>query len=758
MLDFAFTGVAPAGGDEYTEALTVTLAAVERPGVNAAPSPVFFEVANVTGCDAADPGVGEVRDPKFHDIAYVWDFGDAANATPDNAADLNLPTAWKNINVGYGKRTAHVYSTPGTFAVTVTAYEPSTRRKGSATVNVTIGDPKAVFPTTRTIIFNPNSIDLTSYGYPSASVQTTWGGVTSARNAVAASTAQILIAPGVTLNNTQLCSDTSWANIRIGALDPTGAKPIIQGYTTQNNQFLIRDFNTTKTECVLFGLDLRGDWDSTRQTGINNPPVSISGVSGVATHLIMNHRCKFSGFSSIGGASSINSAVVPYLVESETTITNWQDYGTFGPDTYNAHGAFIACSIHQDVNALSGGAKDLGFYNQHGPLRVAEADSVVIDACSLYSRNGWSPAGGGQAGELEPYVTCAIQPALRLNTDSFVAGFRAVVTRIVCEGGIGLEEQGGAAVDTPGNYLFDKWVQIVESRTQETIEIRHSGVTMRNGLGYFANVPKGQVNGMNRWIYLSNEDGSAANDAGVEVYNCTCIDARSNANVAGTVVFLDNDNVEGGGADDTMLNVVVENNIFEQPNRSPAVVPDAPVDLLTASGVVLRDKGPRFGFLYESGTLATNVVDDGYFTLAYADVRTSLYNVGLVDYGTATNQAYWIANGGTRHTMNMGGSRLYSQRADTFEVTFEASEIRVYNRTGATWASGTAWTLNLDRADALPDFDPQYDVTGVAVPLPRPQAGSAAIDDATTGKRAYDDLLGAERPATGDERGALLTA
>ncbi len=84
-----------------------------------------------------------------------------------------------------------------------------------------------VFPGSRTIIFNPGgAVNLTPYGYVGATVVTTnWAAVTSARNGNAAQTAQILIAPGVTISNTQLVNDPSWANIRIGGLDPA-VKPL----------------------------------------------------------------------------------------------------------------------------------------------------------------------------------------------------------------------------------------------------------------------------------------------------------------------------------------------------------------------------------------------------------------------------------------------------------------------------------------------------------------------------------------------------
>lgn len=735
--------VPPVEDGGYTEGLTVTLAPIVQPGVNAAPSAVFFEVSDVTGSTAGAPT--NARIPKYHDITYVWDFGDSANATPSNAADLNMPTAWKDINRGYGMQAAHVYGTPGTYTVTVTAYEPGSRRKGSASVEVTIGDPKTVFPTTRTIIFNPNSVDLTPYGYTGANViTTTWADVISARNANAAQTGQILIAPGVTISNTQLCSSPSWVNIRIGGIDPA-IKPVVSGYTNEGN-FIVRDYNTSKSERVVFGLRFEGDWDAATETGLRIIPFGTFNVTS-SSYLAMQHRCEFDGMRYVGPYIGAETDAI-FNVHSELTVTNWQDYGLHGGNDITCRTAVIACSVAQHPDALSGGSKDDGFYNNHGPFRSFTDGFLYMSVCDFFSRNGWSPGGNGLDGIGIP----AEQAGIRINTNGS-ADTKTYADRIALEGSIWMEEQSSGP-HPPGNHVFDKVIQIIGPTVQgQGVLCRYGGSTFRNMHITTFDRPAAQENQMQKAFFLSNANGAAGNDCGVNIHNVTFADRRTNTNAGGeTVQLRENDST-------TFAVQTVQNNVFEQPNRSPPSTPDAPIDLTTAITFTPRHRGLRWGFRSEAGTLSASVANDNvaYFALSYADVRTTRYNTSGVDTGAATDQAYWLANAGTRHKLNMAGVSLHTSQTQ-FRVSFEASEIRIYNRTGAAWPSGAAWELSLDRRGALPAWVTDQDVRALTVPIARPTTGSAGIGDGDSGLRAYDDLLLAVRPATGDTRGALLPA
>ncbi len=781
-LDFNFTCNQPGGGgggdDGYTAgALTVTIATPEQPGVNAAPSAVWFEVASVTGSDAGDPGVGEVRDPKFHDITYVWDFGDAANATPSNAADLNIPTAWKNINKAYGKRVAHVFNDPSPpgepYIVTVTAYEPATRRKGSATVEVTIGNPQTVFPGTRTIIWDPNNVvpDPSVYGYGSAQrITGAWSSVISARSDGTrnSQTCQILIAPGVEhqIGSSRMVNDPSWPNIRIGALDPNGTKPRIIRDNTATWE-VIRDYGTTTNqERVVFGIRFEGPWDSTTETGPFVRPFNTFGQA-VPSYLAMSHRCEFDGWAVVNASlSGTDSGELLYQMHSELDVTNWGDYALHGclGGAGESYTAVIGCKLVQHPDALSGGRDSREFHNEHGCIRCFAEDDAYIAVCDMMSRNGWS---NGQTAP-DGLTATANQPTIRLNTEA-ITGVTANVERVASEGWIGMESRTGVGPEAPGNFVFDKIIQVLGAKTgprPHGFRIKYGGTTCRNVLQHVVNVPAAQTGVFTEGFLTTNESDSpsSANAAEpIHVYNCTLVDHRSNTN-ANSVTIQHVKNAAGGSAFTT---VVAENNVMHQPNRSPTVVPDAPLDLSTAvGGVIGRDKGPRYNFLHEEFTLASDVADDASILIPYSDLKTTRTQFSTpTDNGTVTDQAYWNTHLGTQHKVRVGTNSTslstiwHNTMANSFDVDPPgASGITVWNRTGTTWPTGNIFQLQLDRRTALPAFDPQYTSVGFTAASARPTTGSAAIGGGDTGLRAYDDLLGAVRPATGDTRGALLPA
>jgi hypothetical protein len=780
MAQFNWTCSAPSEPptDDYTDSLTVTLAAIEQPGVNAAPSPVWFEVANVTGCDAADPGVGEVRNPKYHDLTYVWDFGDVDNATPSTAAILSMPTVWKNINVAYGKRAAHVYndpSPPGGYTVTVTVYERSTRRKGSATTTVTVGDPRTVFPGTRTIVWDPlgTAPDLSVYGYGSAQRLTgAWSTVTAARSDGARNgqLCQILLAPGAVhnLGASRLVSDPSWPNIRIGALDPTGTKPRIVRDNTASAE-VVRDYNTTTNqERVVFGLRFEGPWDAATETGPFIRPFNTFGQN-VASYLAMSHRCEFDGWAVVNASlSGPGSGQLLYQVHSELHVTNWGDYALHGVNrgSGSAYTAVIACKTTQHVDALSGGRDSREFHNEHGCIRLFSDNDTYIGVCDMLSRNGWSLGNTGPDG----LAATANQPTIRLNTEA-VQGATANVERVVSEGWIGMENRTGAGPERPGNYVYDKIIQVLGAKTgprPHGFRIKYGGTTCRNVLQHVVNVPPAQSVGFSEGFFTTVEDdtGNTTNKtAAVEIYNCTLVEHRTNTN-ANSVTVQHVKNGAGANAFDA-LNAF--NNVMHQPNRSPAIT-EGPLDLTTAvGGVVGRDKGPRYNFLHEEFTLASDVLNNGSILIPYSDLKTTRTQFSTpVDNGTVTDQAYWNTHLGTRHKVRVGTNATnnstiwhstYTPGTARIEVDPpEATGIRVWNRTGTTWPTGNIFQVQLERTTALPAFDPQYSSVGFTATTAELQAGHAGLGDGDTGAKAYDDLLMTVRPSTGDDRGALLSA
>ena len=734
----------------YSDELTLTLARQEI-GVNAAPFGIWFECTSVSGCAAAGPAGGAVYDPQFHDIVYVWDFGDAANAVPATA--LNLPDAWKDVNRACGRRVAHVFNDPGTYTVTCHAYEPATRRFGSKTISVTIGDPATVFPASRTIIFNPAAIPLSGYGITGYTETSTWAATIAARNAIAAQTARILIAPGVILDLAaegsawHLAYQRTWKNIRIGALDPAGARPVIRTFWEKKHgvapyygtaDCLIFDDRHDASECLLYGLDCRSYWNSTEQRGKATRPFGGTRSAGGTDFAFVLHRCAFDGFDVVAPHDPAAGETLYYIC-SDTSVTNWRDYGLHAPSHVQA--AFIAVSAAHNVDALSGGPKNW-VTNRHGPLRDFGADDLFISVCDFFTRTGWFPGTNNYAD---------VQHALRINTNGNL-GIRASIDRLAAEGAIAMAEQNNTGVAV--NIVFDKVLVAIGARQPEYHgwNIRHGGVTVRNVLNVKLDVPSFQ-HGLASWFELQGSASSAeALAAPMQGYDCTSVDLRGEASASGAGSPL-----QWNDEDDDFADVTFENNILHEPNRAPAVIPDGPVDTATVlAGWAARDKGPRFGFRAVEGTLATAVAPGN----AMPEIPYSAIGQSTVPYGTdgsaATDRTYWEANLGPGTTIMT--NYHYSAEFGELSVTLSDTGVTITNTSPYSWAAGS-FALRLDRPAAVPGFDPQYDCTGMTVPLARPQTGtpdSAAIDDGDVGPSAYDDLLGAERPASGNERGAFL--
>jgi len=741
----------------YDNVLTLTADHVIC-GVNANPVAVWFEVTSVAGAAATGPGAG-TRDPQFHDILYQWDFGDPNNAAP--TTPLNMPDAWKDTNTGFGREACHVYNDGGTHSVTVYAYEPATRRFGSLTFDVAIEYADTAFAAGNTIIFNPGNAVNTS-AFDSANVITTsWADVVAARNSKGLTNCRILIAPGVTLTDTQLAAPDNWSNIRIGAMDPA-SKPVIEVNALSDP--LVRDWDFDNRELVLYDLDFRGPWDSTSETGrIHLPMNSRKGEGFTGNFLTLYHRCKFDGFDSVQSCYQTGSAQNTYNICNDTEITNWQNYGIFGGFVQNGatsrpKTAVIGCSLHQHEDALSGGPKN-GMYNNHGPLRDSESAYLYISASDLFTRNGWSAGGTDAAG----YAVTSDQPAIRVNTKG-AEDYHSYMDRVAAEGTFGFEEQGSTQTDVPGNHVMDKVLQVLGSRqnASEGIELRYSGTTLRNLLTVKLNLPEATNLTFKNAVFASNSNGAANNDEEIAIYNATLLDLRSDANARSEAIALYRGPTEVFGSGTDFSTVTLENNVFVQPNRTGVNTDDAPLDVTTPiPGFTPRHKGPRWNFQhYEMNLTALVSGSGGTLDIPYSQIKDTRANIGGLDNGVATSQAYWQAIEGidTLHRVRINGNNNTTFYADLGQiaVTFGALAITITNTSGVDWNTGDNLRLRLDRTSLLAPFDPQFDSQGQIVPLAKPQEGSQALGTGGAGTRAYDDLLLRTRPNTGGERGALL--
>jgi hypothetical protein len=86
-----------------------------------APYGAVLRATGFTGFAVSEPaGNDNVYDPTQHKITFIWDFDDPGYAP---VTTPNVPEAWRNLNLAYGKQVAHVWHTPGSYTVTCLAFD-----------------------------------------------------------------------------------------------------------------------------------------------------------------------------------------------------------------------------------------------------------------------------------------------------------------------------------------------------------------------------------------------------------------------------------------------------------------------------------------------------------------------------------------------------------------------------------------------------------------------------------------------------------
>ncbi len=130
-------------------AITVSLNASRVSGV--APLAVSFDASGT-----ASPSATSLP---FHEIKYTWNFGDAAGGA---GWAYGSRVGLSSKNAASGPIAAHVFETPGTYTVTLAAFDGA--NANSRTTTITVTDPNTVFSGTKTICVARGSTPVAGAG------------------------------------------------------------------------------------------------------------------------------------------------------------------------------------------------------------------------------------------------------------------------------------------------------------------------------------------------------------------------------------------------------------------------------------------------------------------------------------------------------------------------------------------------------------------------------------------------------------------
>jgi hypothetical protein len=176
-----------------------------------APLAVFFDASGTT--DVA------VTARPFHDLEYTWDFGDPGAGTWTYGAQPGV----NSKNSATGPVAAHVFEQPGTYSVSVTAFDGTNTVTTSKTISVT--SPDTVFSGTATVCVSTSG---TFTGCPSGATHITTSNLPTALGNISSTVKRILLRRDETWTASATSNVTQPGPGLIGAYGAGTNKPFVQ--------------------------------------------------------------------------------------------------------------------------------------------------------------------------------------------------------------------------------------------------------------------------------------------------------------------------------------------------------------------------------------------------------------------------------------------------------------------------------------------------------------------------------------------------
>jgi hypothetical protein len=284
------------------------------------------------------------------DANYQWNFGDAGS----------------EYNTLAGFNAAHVYTTPGTYMITLTV---TNALRQTSTVSASI----AISADTRRVIYvNTNGSDNNNGLSQSSPIQSA-----AKADSMVSNNTEILFARGETFNLGQAFK-LGYHNVLVGAYG-TGAQPVIN-YTAPATGAVIFTTNTPAAAGVTVEDLTMTTLNGTQPTNTKMPMGVMAG--GTDTSVL---RCTFDYVEYDVNASA---APVGLTVEDSTSPINGGLQGYFiwdeGTDT-TALGNYVNGSVHEHVMRTSGAYEmliadnDFNNYDGKGGIEIHVGGSAWID-------------------------------------------------------------------------------------------------------------------------------------------------------------------------------------------------------------------------------------------------------------------------------------------------------------------------------------------------------------------------------------------
>jgi hypothetical protein len=726
--------------------------------------------AVVTGANGVDgnpistpAGDTNVYDPVAMELSYDWGFGD-----PGYVPILTVIPAWmNNLNRSSAPRPCHVFHSHGNKTVSLLVTDP-TGQTGVAFYTFGPGGdaPAIANPEThfagRTVFFSQDGVF--PGGTPTADQCTTVAQVNTRIGALFSggqTFVRLSIRRGETFTNLPTLTNSPGRNIYIDAYGE-GARPkhIRSGlFGDAGSPFKTGGFEAGFVRII--DQDCEGGWNADLELGTKQLGVIDEG-SRNATHRILFHRCRFSGFDAINGYNS--PADTKFWIWSDTEVTNWSDYGAQMLSSWQI--AALGCYFHQHPDALMGidhiqGAQQFARAgNRHGPFRLAAARHTHIACSRFFTRNGWSEYASSNWNTSPP---TAPQHAFRHSHGNITVRNYHCHERNVYEAGEGSWQSSNiSGTIGQSNYIFDANIFLTSA---------DSGVRCIWGYGLgarFTNnvflVPPVQTRDSNRlerlihWLWQGTPDPSLGSR--VIVRNNTAYVLASNGELGGAVTRV-------MAQVSTGHELIEADNLYVAPNLSPALGGAlGPFDTPTIVGLTPEYKGWRWNFPPVNHFRLGSPTGDGRFLVTVGSVREG--GAGDVAPGEWISVAYpnytGFCNGALPRLVTQAdctaavpapwsGPRIHqfilfdllrpgTEAEGQVNFNFTSTHIRVQNNTAAAWPSTRGFWIILDLREHLMGH-----ITSRANPASVALLRRQTADAART-SFALRDITGAERATT----------